>query len=147
MFLERIPRRNKRKSKSKRVGRGYGSGVGGHTAGRGTKGQKSRSGHKSTVFFEGGNVPFFRRIPKYRGFKRPYKTHFEPVNISVLEEEFKAGETVSLESLKGKGLVRKRTENVKILGNGEISKKLKISDLPISEVARDKILAAGGSVK
>lgn len=147
MFLERIPRRNKRKSKAKRIGRGYGSGVGGHTVGRGTKGQKSRTGHKSTVFFEGGNVPFFRRIPKYRGFKRTLKVHFEPVNVSTLEQEYKAGETVSLESLKEKGLIRKRSENVKILGNGEISKKLKISGLPISEVAKDKVLSAGGSVK
>lgn len=147
MFLERIPRRNKRKLSAKRIGRGYGSGVGGHTVGRGTKGQKSRTGHKSTVFFEGGNVPFFRRIPKYRGFKRTLKVHFEPVNVSTLEQEYKAGETVSLESLKEKGLIRKRSENVKILGNGEISKKLKISGLPISEVAKDKVLSAGGSVK
>jgi len=70
MYLESIPVRKNRKKNSKRLGRGYGSGVGGHTSTRGSKGQKSRSGHKSLVFFEGGNVPFFRRMPKFAGFKR-----------------------------------------------------------------------------
>jgi large subunit ribosomal protein L15 len=147
MFLERIPKRKNRKMPSKRIGRGYGSGTGGHTVGRGTKGQKSRSGHKSTVFFEGGNVPFFRRIPKYRGFNKPNKVHYEPINIVTLEKEYKAGEEISLETLREKGLIRKATTHVKILGNGEVSKKLKINGLPLSESASEKILAAGGSVK
>jgi large subunit ribosomal protein L15 len=147
MHLERIPKRKNRKMPSKRIGRGYGSGTGGHTVGRGTKGQKSRSGHKSTVFFEGGNVPFFRRIPKYRGFNQPNRTEYEPINLITLEKEFKASEEVSLESLREKGLVRKRTTHVKILGSGEVSKKLKINGLPISESAREKVLAAGGSIK
>jgi large subunit ribosomal protein L15 len=147
MFLERIPKRKNRKMPSKRIGRGYGSGTGGHTVGRGTKGQKSRTGHKSTVFFEGGNVPFFRRIPKYRGFNKPNKVHYEPINLNTLEEFFKAAEEVNLESLREKGLIRKRTTHVKILGSGEVSKKLKINGLPLSETARDKVLAAGGSVK
>lgn len=147
MHLERIPKRKNRKMASKRIGRGYGSGTGGHTVGRGTKGQKSRTGHKSTVFFEGGNVPFFRRIPKYRGFNKPNKVHYEPINLSTLEKFFKATEEVNLESLRTKGLIRKRTTHVKILGSGEVSKKLKINGLPLSETARDKVLAAGGSVK
>jgi large subunit ribosomal protein L15 len=99
------------------------------------------------VFFEGGNVPFFRRIPKYRGFNQPNKIEYEPINLSTLEKEFKASEEVSLESLREKGLVRKRTTHVKILGSGEVSKKLKINGLPISESAREKVLAAGGSIK
>jgi large subunit ribosomal protein L15 len=147
MFLERIPKRKNRKMPSKRIGRGYGSGTGGHTVGRGTKGQKSRSGHKSTVFFEGGNVPFFRRIPKYRGFNKADKIAYEPINLTTLEKSYKAGEEISLDSLREKGLVRKRTTHVKILGSGEVTKKLKIKDLPLSEAARDKILASGGSIK
>jgi large subunit ribosomal protein L15 len=147
MFLERIPKRKNRKMPSKRIGRGYGSGTGGHTVGRGTKGQKSRSGHKSTVFFEGGNVPFFRRIPKYRGFNKTNKVYYDPINLTTLEKEYKAGEEISLDTLREKGLIRKATTHVKILGNGEVSKKLKISGLPLSESAREKILAAGGSVK
>ena len=147
MFLEKIPKRKNRKKKAKRIGRGYGSGTGGHTVGRGTKGQKSRSGHKSTLFFEGGNVPFFRRIPKYRGFNKPDKVEYDAVNVGTLNEEFKASEEVSLETLKEKGLIRKRSSHVKILGSGDISKKLKIVGLPLSETAREKIVAAGGSVK
>ena len=72
MELEKIALRKNRIKKAKRLGRGYGSGVGGHTVGRGTKGQKSRSGHKSLQFFEGGNVPFFRRMPKYKGFNNKF---------------------------------------------------------------------------
>ena len=69
MYLHSLPKRNNRKEKAKRIGRGYGTGVGGHTVGRGMKGQKSRSGHKSLVGFEGGQTPFFRRMPKFMGFK------------------------------------------------------------------------------
>ena len=80
MYLENIPKRNNRIMKGKRLGRGYGSGVGGHTVGRGTKGQKSRTGHKSLEFFEGGNVAFFRRMPKYRGFNQSMKIENDVVN-------------------------------------------------------------------
>ncbi|MCK9368717.1 50S ribosomal protein L15 [Candidatus Dojkabacteria bacterium] len=131
----------------KRIGRGYGSGVGGHTVGRGTKGQKSRSGHKSTVFFEGGNRPLFSRLPKFPGFKPVNKIEWAAVNVSVLEDEFKAGDKVTIESLKEIGLVRKRVNNVKILGSGELKKKLNIIGLHLSETAKEKVLAAGGSVK
>ncbi len=147
MFLENIPKRKNRKMPAKRIGRGYGSGTGGHTVGRGTKGQKSRSGHKSTVFFEGGNVPFFRRVPKFKGFNKPNKIDFEAINVATIEEHFKAGETVSLETLKEKGIVRKMATHAKILGSGEIKKKVNISDLPLSETAKEKILASGGSIK
>lgn len=147
MVLEKIPKRKNRKSKAKRLGRGYGSGVGGHTVGRGTKGQKSRTGHKSTLFFEGGNVPFFRRVPKYKGFKRNMKVSYQPVNVSVLSEEFKAGEKVTLESLKNKGIIKKKVENVKVLGNGNIDKKLNIEGLAVSKTAQEKILEKDGSIK
>lgn len=147
MKLESIPKRTNRISKAKRIGRGVGSGVGSHTVGRGSKGQKSRSGHKSMVMFEGGNVPFFRRMPKFRGFKRTQKVDFQPVNVSVLSESYNDGEVVSLLSLKEKGIVRKRTEFVKILGEGEIDKALVLEDVAISESARKKIVAAKGTIK
>lgn len=147
MELQNLPKRNKRVMKKKRIGRGYGSGSGGHTVGRGVKGQTSRSGHKSMVMFEGGNVPFYRRMPKYRGFTNVQKVVSQPVNLNVLEENYKAGETVSLETLREKGLIRKNTKSVKILGNGEIKKKLVISGLSLSEVAKEKVLSAKGSIE
>ncbi len=131
---------------SKRLGRGYGSGVGGHTVGRGQKGQKSRSGHKSTIFFEGGNRPFFSRVPKFPGFKSRNES-YEAVNIRSLEEQFKANEDVTLDALKEKGLVRKRVNLVKILGYGELTKKLNIVGLPLSKTAKAKLDKAGGTVK
>ncbi len=146
MLLESLPKRINRKYSAKRLGRGYGSGVGGHTVGRGTKGQKSRSGHKSTVFFEGGNRPFYSRIPKYKGFKSR-ADKFHPVNLNIIEDEFKAGELVNLETLKEKGLVKKRTKLVKILGFGELTKKITFEGLKISETAVAKIEKAGGSIK
>lgn len=146
MELERIPRRKNRIMPSKRLGRGYGSGVGGHTVGRGQKGQKSRSGHKSTIFFEGGNRPFFSRVPKFPGFKRS-NPEYAAVNLSVLEKEYKAGEDVTLESLKEKKIVRTKTTLVKVLGNGDLTKKINIVNLPVSASAKEKIAKAGGSVK
>ncbi len=131
---------------SKRLGRGVGSGVGGHTVGRGQKGQKSRSGHKSTIFFEGGNRPFFSRVPKYPGFKKKAEAH-EAVNLGTLDKAFKVGEDVTLEALKSKGLVRKRVNLVKILSSGELTKKLNIVGLPLSESAMEKLTKAGGLVK
>lgn len=147
MELENLPTRKNRTKPAKRLGRGYGSGTGGHTVGRGMKGQKSRSGHKSMVFFEGGNRPFLSRVPKYPGFKRIAKQEYAAVNVQTLEELFEAGQEVTIEALKEKGIVRKRVNKVKILGEGEISKKLKIVNLPLSEQAKEKVLSAGGSIK
>lgn len=147
MNLENIPRRKNRVMPRKRIGRGYGSGVGGHTVGRGSKGQKSRAGHKSTKFFEGGNVPFFRRMPKYKGFNAKFKVEAEAVNLDVLEKEYKAGEVVNMESLLAKGIIRKNSKAVKILGKGEIEKKLQIEGINVSESAEEKIRKAGGSIK
>ena len=130
---------------SKRLGRGVGSGVGGHTVGRGQKGQKSRSGHKSVIFFEGGNRPFFSRVPKYPGFKSR-AMRFDAVNLATLEKEFKETEEVTLDALKDKGIIRKKTNLVKVLGYGELTKKLKIVGLPLSESAKAKLDKVGETV-
>ncbi len=145
--LQDIGKRNKRKYKGKRLGRGYGSGVGGHTVGRGQKGQLSRSGHKSTLGFEGGNVPIYRRMPVFRGFKNINRKEYFAVNISDLEANFKSGDVVTLDALKEKTLVKSREELVKILGFGEIKKKITVKGLPVSKSAEEKILAAGGKVE
>jgi large subunit ribosomal protein L15 len=147
MYLENIPKRNNRIMKAKRLGRGYGSGVGGHTVGRGAKGQKSRSGHKSLISFEGGNVPFFRRMPKYRGFNQSRKVEVAAVNVDVLEKNFKDGEEVSVEALKDKGIVKKNAQSVKILGKGEIKIKVNIVGIAVSSSAKEKVEKAGGSIK
>lgn len=147
MKLESIPRRKNRVMPAKRIGRGYGSGVGGHTVGRGSKGQKSRAGHKSLQGFEGGNVPFFRRMPKYKGFNAKSKVEAQAVNLDVLEEAYKDGEVVSKESLIEKGIARKNSEKIKVLAKGEIKKKLVIEGLAVSESAAERIKKAGGSIK
>lgn len=147
MQLENIPKRKNRISKGKRIGRGYGSGVGGHTVGRGTKGQKSRSGHKSLQFFEGGNVPFFRRMPKYKGFNPKFKIEAAVVSIEDLEKNYNDGEIVNEETLKAKALVKKASTKIKVLGQGELSKKLTIEGIQLSESARNKVEKAGGAIK
>jgi large subunit ribosomal protein L15 len=147
MQIHTVPKRTKRVMPGKRIGRGYGSGKGGHTATRGMKGQKSRSGHKSMVFFEGGNTPFHRRMPKYPGFKNINRKEYQPVNVSVLEENFENGAEVTIEALREKALIRKNATLVKILGHGELKKKLTIKGLATSESAREKIKAAKGKVE
>jgi len=96
---------------------------------------------------EGGNVPFFRRMPKYKGFNAKFKVEAEAVNVDALENAYKDGETVTKESLIEKGIARKNAEKIKILGKGEIKKKLKIEGLVLSESAAEKIKKAGGSIK
>jgi large subunit ribosomal protein L15 len=139
MQLNQLPKRKNRKTKSKRMGRGYGCGKGGHTVGRGQKGQKSRSGYSKGVGFEGGNVPLYRRLPKFRGFRNPNKIEYQVLNFADLEKHFKSGEEVSLKSLRSKGLIRKKTENVKILGKGTLTKVLKFKDIKISGKAQERI--------
>ena len=111
------------------------------------KGQKSRSGGPKPLVFEGGNVPLFRRLPKFRGFRNPTRVEYEPINFSDLEKHFKEGDVVTLEELKKKGMVRKRTQNVKILGKGELKKKFTIDGLAVSGSARKMIEKSGGKVK
>lgn len=125
----------------KRVGRGQGSGTG-KTAGRGQKGQNSRSGGKVHPRFEGGQMPLIRRIPK-RGFKSVNRVEYQVVNVRDLD---KVDGDVSPESMKGAGLIRNLREPVKILGQGEISKKVSVSAHKFSASAQSKIEAAGGTV-
>ena len=133
--------------KPKRVGRGSSSGLG-STAGKGNKGQQSRSGSAVPyVGFEGGQMPLYRRIAR-RGFSNaPFKKVFACVNLCDFEAKFADGETVNRESLKNKGLLGKVVDGVKVLGNGDITKKLNVEVEKISASAKDKIEKAGGSVK
>jgi large subunit ribosomal protein L15 len=135
----------------KRVGRGEGSGTG-KTSGRGQKGYGSRSGSKSRARFEGGQMPLHMRMRKLRGpnMKKsmpfePFRTHTQPVNLSDLEERFEAGDTVTIEALKGKGLATRKNIPVKILAKGEISKALTVHAHGFSATARQQIEAAGGT--
>ena len=127
------------------VGRGSSSGNG-TTAGKGNKGQQSRSGGKTYVGFEGGQMPLYRRIA-HRGFSNyPFKKEFSIINVCILNEVFESGETVDKESLVSKGLIDSVKVAVKILGNGELTKKLTVNVDKVSASAKTKIEAAGGSV-
>jgi len=136
----------KGQKKNKRIGRGVGSGHG-KTAGKGTKGQKARAGkNKPRVGFEGGQMPLFRRIAR-RGFSNyPFKKVFQVVNVSDLNR-FADGDAVNPKALAEKGLARKRGVPVKILGGGELTKKVVVEGVQVSASAREKIAAVGGSVK
>lgn len=134
--------------KPKRVGRGSSSGLG-STAGKGNKGQQSRSGKPGPyVGFEGGQMPLYRRIAQ-RGFSNsPFKKVFVCLNLVDLEAKFADGETVNRETLIAKGLLNgKVVDGVKILGNGDVTKKLTVEVEKISASAKEKIEKAGGSVK
>ena len=128
------------KKKRKRVGRGPGSGNG-VTAGRGEKGQKSRSGYSRKRGFEGGQMPLVRRVPK-RGFHNLFRVEYETVNVSRLAEL--EGDEFTPESLLASRVVRKAKVPVKILGDGEISRKVTVSAHKFSRSAKEKIEAAGG---
>ena len=128
-----------------RVGRGDGSGWGG-TAGRGEKGQKSRTGASIRHHFEGGQTPSFRRIPK-RGFNSGIKELFNVVNVDMLDKNFEAGAEVTSDVLRQKGLIGKAIAPLKILGNGEISKALTVKAEKFSASAKSKIEAAGGKAE
>lgn len=132
-------------NKKKRIiGRGTGSGRG-TTAGKGNKGQQARSGGKIYIGFEGGQMPLYRRVAR-RGFSNyPFKKEFKVINLSEIEKNYSDGETVSLQTLNEKGLV-KGSLDVKILGDGNITKKLTFTDLAISKPAQEKIEKAGGTL-
>jgi len=130
----------------KRLGRGRGSGTG-KTSGKGVKGQKARPGHHGARFaFEGGQMPMPRRIPK-RGFKNPNRVEAFPINVATLDKIFDAGATVDMETLRARGIVPKLVETIKILGEGELTKKLAVKAHRASETAKAKIEAAGGSLE
>ncbi len=136
----------------KRVGRGQGSGKGRYS-GRGIKGQKSRAGsHKMRAGFEGGQMPVYMRMGKQRGSTSkdampigPFRTYSQPVNVAVLQR-FDAGTEVTPEVLKEAGLIRSTRQDVKILGNGDLSTKLTVVAHAVSASAREKIEGAGGRV-
>lgn len=128
---------------SKRVGRGNGSGYG-KTSGRGEKGQKSRAGAKRKPWFEGGQMPFQRRIPK-KGFKNPNRTEFNIINVKNLNI-FEDGDEITPQVLKEKGLIKAKGP-IKLLGDGVLKKNLKVKLEAISKSAKEKITGAGGTVE
>jgi large subunit ribosomal protein L15 len=141
------PRRDR-----KRIGRGLGSGKGRYS-GRGLKGQKSRSGsHKMRAGFEGGQMPLYMRLGKQRGPTSkdampigPFRTSTVPVNLRDLERVFEDGDTVDVEALVAKGVIKNTKTDVKVLGTGELTKKLSVTAHRFSASAREKVEAAGGT--
>ena len=127
-----------------RKGRGAGSGNG-KTAGKGHKGQNARSGGGVRVGFEGGQLPLYRKLPK-RGFKNRFAVNYSIVNVEALNK-FENGSVVDIEALKAAKLVRKELDGVKILGNGELTKKLTVKATVFSATAKEKIEAAGGKIE
>ncbi len=135
---------NGARHRRKRVGRGHGSHV--KTAGRGQKGQSSRSGGTKGPGFEGGQTPWYRRLPKFRGFKNPFRTEYTEVSLGSLEV-FEDGQTVTPELLREHGLVRSLSLPIKVLGNGTISRKLTVALHAFTATARAAIEEAGGKVE
>ncbi len=134
----------KRKSRT-RVGRGNGSK--GTYSGRGLKGQKSRSGGGVPLFFEGGQLPLVKRLPFLRGFKNRFKKDFSIVNLLDIENKFNEGDEVNAESLFNHNLIRKKSSNVKILGNGNLKKSLKIKVHAVTKSAEEKIKKSGSTIE
>jgi large subunit ribosomal protein L15 len=134
------------KKKRKRVGRGIAAGQG-KTAGRGTKGQKARSGGGKGPYFEGGQLPLARRLPFKRGFTNIRKVYYKPVNLDRLAEFDFDGVDVTPEVLVAIGLLKKSNDPVVVLGDGEINAPLTVKAHRFSAVARQKIEAAGGSIE
>jgi large subunit ribosomal protein L15 len=130
--------------KKKRVGRGPGSGLG-KTAGRGNKGQKSRSGYSGKVGFEGGQMPLQRRLPK-RGFTNIFKKQWIEVTLATLENSFEAGDAITPETMHERGVIAKGKRDIVVLGTGELTKALTVSAHRFTKGARQKIEAAGGTV-
>ena len=129
----------------KRIGRGAASGQG-KTAGKGHKGQKARSGSGAHIGFEGGQMPLQRRIPK-RGFNNIFAKEIATVNVAAIDKKFDDGATVTIEALVETGLVKKALDGVKVLGQGEITKKLTVQANAFSASAKAKIEAAGGKAE
>lgn len=132
------------KTKRTRIGRGKAAG-GGTYAGRGIKGQGARGRRKKKAYFEGGQLPLVRRLPFKRGFTNIFRVEYQEVNLDSLEKRFDAGETVNPETLAAKGLIREASTPYKILGRGELSKKLTVQAHRISKSAAEAVEKAGGS--
>ncbi len=133
------------KHRRRRVGRGIAAGQG-KTAGRGTKGQRARTGRGIKPYFEGGQLPLVRRLPHTRGFTNIFHVEYNVVNLSTLDAKFEAGAQVTPELLAERGMVRS-PERVKILGNGTLTKPLVVKAHAFSASAKEKITAAGGTVE
>ena len=145
MKLENMKPAEGATTKKVRVGRGIGSGIG-KTSGKGHKGQNARSGGGVRPGFEGGQLPLFRRLPK-RGFNNyEFRTEYAIVNVGDLND-FKDGSVIELSNLKESGLVKKEKDGIKILGNGELTKKLTVKANKFSSTARVKIENAGGKIE
>jgi len=134
------------KKKRKRVGRGNSSGHGNYS-GRGIKGQNSRTGGGVRPGFEGGQMPIARRLPKLRGFKNPCVVKYQIINLDILEKKYSDGETVDIVSLVEKGIIKNKKQPVKILGDGELKKKLTVKIDKASKQAIEKIKKAGGTIE
>ena len=142
MNLSDVHRGIKKNKSRKRLGRGIGSGQG-KTAGRGHKGQKSRAGTSYNPVFQGGTANTVIKVPK-RGFHNKWGLRVAAVNVAALEEHFSAGDEITPESLVAKNLTKGRFDELKLLGDGELTKKLKVSAHRFSESAKEKIEKAGG---
>ena len=132
------------RKKRRRIGRGPGSGLG-KTAGRGSKGQKSRSGYSRKIGFEGGQMPLHRRLPK-RGFTNIFRKEYAVVNLATLAR-YDAGESITPERLMEEGVVKKLGAGLKVLANGELKNALTVKAHKFSKQAQEKIRAAGGSIE
>jgi large subunit ribosomal protein L15 len=129
--------------RARRVGRGHSAGQG-KTSGRGVKGQGARSGGVKPPYFEGGQLPFVRRLPFIRGFVNIHKVPVAPVNVQALNTAFEDGDEVTLEKMETAGLIKSAGARVKVLGDGELQKKLSVHAHSFSESAKEKIEKAGG---
>jgi len=143
MSLHEINQGVHKHKRPQRKGRGLGSGLG-KTAGRGHKGQFARSGWKGLSIFQGGGSPLVRRIPK-RGFTNSWALDVAEINVGDLEELFEAGAAVTPEGLQAAGILKRRFDLLKVLGDGELTKKLSVSAHRFSATAREKIEKAGGT--
>ena len=145
MRLESLPKSNELKTR-KRVGRGPGSGMG-KTSTHGEKGQKARSGASISARFQGGQSPLYRRLPK-RGFNNTrFQTKYAIINLSDIDKNFKDGDVITPEVLKERKIIKKQLNGVKVLANGELTKKVTVKAQRFSSIAVSKIEAAGGKTE
>lgn len=147
MELNNIEKSRGVRKSAKRKGRGIGSGKGGHTTGRGNKGQKARTGYNLPVGFEGGQVPLYKKLPRLGGFKSSKRTNTVILSLSILNI-FEDGSKVTPAILKEKGILRKLDKRtiVKFLGDGEINKKLELDGFIYSESAKEKLEKSGAKI-
>ena len=144
MNLDQVMRNAGRRKKRKRIGRGPGSGQG-KTAGKGQKGPKSRSGYSRRYAFEGGQMPIARRVPK-KGFNNKWRVEYEVINLDQIDARFAEGATVSPATIREVGLLKNPSARIKILGRGELTKKVTVEAHRFSATARSRIEASGGKV-